>query len=197
MSNVLIYQKAGPSKLAVAFPVTVDFSGMTSLRTEPETVNLCRIAREDGSFMKPLRGDIPLYEGVKKYSYKLDPDRDLNGAGLVYFANFICFLDAAERHVLQSGDSAVPSSLLDSRSTYRRQIGYFGNAEADDSMSIEIAARAAVADQSDHRLMDFSFDYIVTRESDGKIIIVSSSRKVAPVRTKSEHGWADALSSPR
>jgi hypothetical protein len=35
------------------------------------------------------------------------PDRDLNGAGLVYFANYPMFLDICERDVLASARRAL------------------------------------------------------------------------------------------
>jgi len=185
MSNVFIHQKAGPSKLAVDFPSNVDFSRIPSLTKEPETVNMCRLARENGAFLEALPGDVSLFEGTREYTYSLDADRDLNGAGLVYFANFICFLDAAERQILRS--HAIPTSFLDKRSTYRRVIGYFGNAEASDSLSIQLRARARdVVNTRGERQVDFGFDYVLSRESDGKVIIVSSARKVAPVQDAEE-----------
>ena len=190
LSNVFIYQKAGPSKLAVAFPNSVNFSRIPSLPKEPETVKRCRVAKENGTFFELQPDDIPLFEGVRECRYILDPDRDLNGAGLVYFANFICFLDTAERQVLQSLANPLPISLLDSRSTYRRTIGYFGNAEASDSLIIQLTARARELSNSHGRQLDFGFDYKVTRESDNKVIIVSSARKVAPIRDAAEERWA-------
>ena len=194
MSNVFIHQKAGPSKLAVDFPKNVDFSRIPSLPKEPETVNLCRVAHERGGFLEPQADDIPLFENTKEHRYALDPDRDLNGAGLVYFANFICFLDVAERQILQSLPNPVPVSMLDNRSTYRRMIGYFGNAEASDSLSIQLRCRAReVSNPSQGRLVDFGFDYTLKRESDGKVILVSSARKVAPLQTLEEQSWADRL----
>jgi probable biosynthetic protein (TIGR04098 family) len=112
--------------------------------------------------------------GARQVSYVLDADRDANGAGLIYFANFVCFLDYAERSLLQSAH--LPTHLIDARSTYWRRIGYFGNAQVDDELEITITGKASTS-QEGYLLL--AFDYRVNRRSDGKMILVSSARKSA------------------
>lgn len=190
-SNVFIYQERGPSKLSLSVPVNVDFSGIPELSAPPDSLDLCRKAKTNGSFFTPHPDDTPLYEGEREFVYQIDPDRDLNGAGLVYFANFISFLDLAERRILSSLESPMPAELLDARSTYRRRIGYFGNAQCTDCLHIFLRARLQIVHSGDGQRLDITFDYRVLRSSDGKEIVVSSCRKIAPFAGNSDNEtWA-------
>ena len=126
--------------------------------------------------------------GTRDATYVLDPDRDANGAGLIYFANFVCFLDYAERVLLN--DRGTPASLVDARSTYWRRIGYFGNAPVTDQLRIAVCGRARCTDT----LVILSFDYRVWRASDGKLILVSSSRKSAEL-DDSGRAWISGMNN--
>src|ERR1700758_4014011 len=117
-SNVFIYQTAGPSKLAIAPPANMCFDGIQELKSQPDSLELCRVAKKTGTFCDVMNQHLPL--GCRAVTYQVDADRDVNGAGLIYFANFICFLDYAERELL--GEIDMPEKLLDARSTYWRRI---------------------------------------------------------------------------
>jgi len=191
-SNVFIHQEHGPSKLSLAVPANLEFSRIPELSLPPDSLNICREAKASGHFLDPEPGDIPLFEGEREFRYQIDADRDLNGAGLVYFANFVSFLDSAERHVLSTITDPVPASVLDVRSTYRRRIGYFGNAQSFDSLYIRIKARMNISRSSAGQMLDFGFDYRVSRHTDGKEILISSARKVAPLELRSPScRWAE------
>jgi probable biosynthetic protein (TIGR04098 family) len=193
MCNVFIHQQNGPSRLAVGFPANVDFSGIQQLATAPDSLQACREAKVHQRFLEPLPGDRPIFEGEREFEYVLDPDRDLNGAGLVYFANFVCFLDRAERQILRSLPAPVPTTLLDRRSTYRRCIGYFGNAEGHDLLKITCAARSRRCTEiSGDNVIDFGFDCSIRRASDGKEIVISSCRKVAAWSDGESEAWVKA-----
>ena len=195
-SNVFIYQERGPSKLSVSVPATMDFSQIPELEDQPDSLDLCRQAKAKRVFWDPAPGDIPLFEGRKEYVYGIDTDRDLNGAGLVYFANFICFLDRAEREILSGLPDPIPVELLDGRSSYRRRIGYYGNAQGTDRLHIFLAARMNILPSGDGSgLLDLGMDYQVRRSSDNKEILISSCRKVARFEKGSEgQRWAQARS---
>lgn len=185
--NVFVVQDDGPSSLRITPPQNLDYSQIRALAAQPDARQMCRRARDCGSFFEPEDDDVPLFDGRRAFRYQLDPDRDLNGAGLVYFANFIAFLDQAERRVLGEGSSALPLEILDLRSTYRRMIGYYGNARSSDALTIELRARARLADGNPgERLLDLGLDYTVTRVSDDRLIVVSSARKVAPLAAGSD-----------
>ena len=195
--NVFIYQERGPSKLSVSIPATMDFAKIPEMEEPPDALNLCRHSRTAGRFWEPEPDDRPLFEGTREYVYRIDMDRDLNGAGLIYFANFLTFLDLAEREVLSTLPDPPPMGLMDARSPYRRRSGYFGNAQATDRLQILVAARVRVLTVADgRRLLDLACDFTVRRLSDNKLIMISSSRKTAPLTPGSEdEAWTDRQGS--
>jgi probable biosynthetic protein (TIGR04098 family) len=191
-SNVFIYQERGPSKLSLSVPATMDFARIEELDAPPDSLDMCRQAKASGAFFEPFADDVPLYEGFREFLYKIDIDRDLNGAGLVYFANFVSFLDLAEREILSSLSDPVPPELLDSRSPYQRRTGYYGNAQATDRLHIAVSARTRlIRSRENATLLDTGLDYRVRRSSDDKLILISSCRKVAHVVPGTEgESWA-------
>jgi probable biosynthetic protein (TIGR04098 family) len=191
-SNVFIYQERGPSKLSLSIPVTMDFTRIPAREGQPDSLDLCRQARADGTFWAPAPDERALFEGTREFVYHLDVDRDLNGAGLVYFANFLSFLDLAEREILSDLEDPVPARVLDGRSTYLRRLGYFGNAQATDRLHILLAARWRLIELPDgNQAIDFGFDHKIRRSSDDKVITVSSCRKVARLEPGEEgERWA-------
>jgi probable biosynthetic protein (TIGR04098 family) len=185
-TNVFIYQLAGPQQLKMAQPDNCDFDGILELPSQPDSLDLCRAAKAEGTFQGPDSN--PGNLGSREVQYQLDPDRDSNGAGLIYFANFVCFLDFAERALLN--DVRAPEDLIDARSTYWRRLGYFGNAQAADRLQITIDGGVRVLD---NRRVSFAFDYRVSRASDGKLVLVSSSRKSAELNDTAQ-AWINTLS---
>ncbi len=171
-TNVFIYQLAGPQQLKMAQPENLNFDAMNELPEQPDSLAMCRAAKNESTFQAfdPSHTDL----GTRVVTYAIDPDRDANGAGLIYFANYVCFLDYAERAMLS--DLQLPAHLIDARSTYWRRQGYFGNAQVTDQLQIQITGRAGILNDS-HLLL--SFDYRMNRVSDGKMILVSSARKSA------------------
>jgi probable biosynthetic protein (TIGR04098 family) len=186
-TNVFIYQLAGPQQLKMAQPENLSFDGIQELPEQPDSLGLCRAAKNAGTFQAEGFDGVDL--GTREVVYAIDADRDANGAGLIYFANFVCFLDIAERTLLS--DHQLPSDLIDARSTYWRRIGYFGNAQVTDQLQIQISAKAGTFE--DTRLL-LSFDYRVNRASDGKMILVSSSRKSAKLDAAGKE-WISRLKS--
>jgi probable biosynthetic protein (TIGR04098 family) len=186
-SNVFIYQERGPSKLSLSTPETMDFSGIPELAAAPDSLDLCRESRLRGSFFGRKTDDLDLYEGDHQFVYQIDADRDLNGAGLVYFANFLSVLDSAERHVLGNLPDAVPADILDARSPYLRRIGYFGNAQSTDALCVGLRSRARVVEEAGGgTVLDLAFDARVRRSSDDKEVVISSCRKVAAVGPRTD-----------
>ena len=170
-TNVFIYQLGGPQQLKMSQPENCDFDKITELPEQPASLTLCRAAKEAGTFQALSEEGIDL--GTRDVDYPLDADRDANGAGLIYFANFVCFLDFAERAVLKQ--HAAPLDLVDARSTYWRRLGYFGNAQVTETLRVSIHGR--VWNEGPRAI--FGFDYRVYRSSDDKLILVSSARKSA------------------
>lgn len=169
-TNVFIYQLAGPQQLKMAQPENCDFSQIPELPSQPDSLDLCRSSKVAGAFEGPDANNGKL--GSIEVRYRLDPDRDANGANLIYFANFVCFLDYAERALLSR--HGAPDEVMDARSTYWRRLGYFGNALATDQLDITIRGGIEMRDE---QFVILAFDYRVHRVSDNKLILVSCARK--------------------
>lgn len=184
-TNVFIYQLAGPQQLKMSQPENCDFDRILELPSQPDSLDICRAAKVEGTFQGPDSN--PGNLGSRDVKYQLDPDRDANGAGLIYFANFVCYLDFAERALLD--DVEAPEDMVDARSTYWRRLGYFGNAKATDLLRIMIQGGVRVLDNS---CVSFAFDYQVFRASDCKLILLSSSRKLAALNDAAQ-AWIDTL----
>jgi probable biosynthetic protein (TIGR04098 family) len=177
--NVFIVQERGPSQLKVTEPANLDFSRIELLPEAPDTRATCRLARERGHFWVPDDSWTALPVKSLDVAYQIDPDRDLNGAKLLYFANYVAILERAERALLLAND--VPERVVSGRATYERAIGYFGNALASDSLTIAISGFTRVKGEGETARREFQFDYRLCRVSDGITIAVSSCRKTAPV----------------
>src|SRR4029434_8542711 len=87
----------------------------------------------------PAAGAEPLWPGEREVVYRINADRDVNGVGLVYFANYIAFADYAERTALDAA-GCFPPDALNPRLTLRRSMGYYGNARFDDSLVMLVEA---------------------------------------------------------
>ncbi len=122
-------------------------------------------------------------DGPVQQEYRLVPDRDLNGAGLVYFANYPMFLDICERAVLLSARLPLSESLLDRRTVVHRQSAYLNNASSTDTLRIEIEpwiherelARTKGGETVDLRL---HVNCRMYRCSDDRLMMVSTALKV-------------------
>lgn len=107
-------------------------------------------------------------------TYEINPDRDSNGAGLVYFSNFIAFMDYAERKILSRDhfSGIVSNKQLNSRTTKHRKIVYFGNARLEDTLKIEIKFFKNAS-----KPYYIGMRYLISRLCDSKIICLSECIK--------------------
>ena len=113
-------------------------------------------------------------DGPVMRDYKLVPDRDLNGAGLVYFANYPMFLDICERDVLASCREPLPDAAIDRRTLVRRRSAYLNNASSRDTLRIEIEPWMRRDGDATHLHVNAR----MFRRSDDRLMMVSTARKV-------------------
>jgi probable biosynthetic protein (TIGR04098 family) len=139
---------------------------------EPESSRIVRAARTQGRFPTPDATGDPLWTGAFQTRVPIDPDRDLNGVGLLYFANYVAFLDAAERRALQEA-AGMDAAALNGRVTVRRRIAYFGNAEPADQLDVEVEALRLAGPHAGHLLVH----HRVRRASDGRLIAVAMAER--------------------
>lgn len=94
-ANIFITPEKGNSRLRVAPPAQADFRDLPLLPNDDNPYHLTRAASESGTL--GLLDDGWQEIGTREHRYAIDVDRDTNGAGLVYFANYVAFMDTAER----------------------------------------------------------------------------------------------------
>jgi probable biosynthetic protein (TIGR04098 family) len=170
LSNVFVREGAGTHDLRVTTPANALIEGIPASAVEADSYRLIKEARERGSFFAAPEGAHPLWQGAREVAYEINADRDVNGVGLVYFANYVAFMDFAERRALEDAGAYAPAAL-DGRRTLRRRIGYYGNAERHDVLLVDVEALTLPAPG---RLL---LHHRVRRRGDGRLIAVSSVEK--------------------
>ena len=128
--NIFITPELGNRQLRVAAPANADFSGFAVLPNGENPYQLTRAARACGQLdllderWEPGADDP---EGIA-VPYAIDPERDTNGAGLVYFASYFSFMAAAER--VAAAACPVPAIRdADGRLVQSRRTAYYGNVD--------------------------------------------------------------------
>jgi probable biosynthetic protein (TIGR04098 family) len=162
----------GNSVLRVAPPVGADFSGLPVLPNEENPYHFTRRALETGELGLFDESWSPV--GVPfDHRYTIDVDRDTNGAGLVYFAQYVTFMETTERLALASGLGGIDPAAASERSLRHRRIAYYGNADVFDTITI----RATLLRPSGSS-RSIGFRYAVARQEDGERICLSEALKV-------------------
>jgi len=172
LSNVFVCEGTGPDDLRITAPANSRIDDVPPSAAEPDSYRLIKEARREGRFFAPAEGADALWPGARTVVYPINPDRDVNGVGLVYFANYVAFMDFAERRALEDS-GAYAAAELDGRTTLRRRIGFYGNARRHDTLAVEIEAWRA-PDVRDRLLLH----HRLRRSADGRLIAVSSVEKV-------------------
>jgi probable biosynthetic protein (TIGR04098 family) len=171
LSNVLVAVGKGADDLRIAWPENARIEEVPVLPAEPESYRTIKRARQEGRFFSAPEGATPLWSGAQSAVCAVNPDRDLNGVGLLYFCNYVAFMDFAERKLLEEGSFFSPEEL-DRRVTVRRQIGFYGNAQPHETLEIEVEAASLAGDVG--RLI---LHHRVRRRSDQRLIAVGSVEK--------------------
>jgi probable biosynthetic protein (TIGR04098 family) len=169
--NIFITPAKGNTGLRVAPPVGADFSRLTPLPNDDNPYHFTRSALETGTlglFDDTWSPAGPPFE----YRYAIDPDRDTNGAGLVYFAQYVTFMETAERLALTTGDNPFDPAARTARSLRHRRIAYYGNADASDTITVRVSVLRHLTSS---RWMGLR--YAVERQEDGQRICLSEALK--------------------
>lgn len=169
LSNVLVGLGSGADDLRISTPVNADIERLPSLDEEPDSYRTIKLARQSGHFFDAPGGAESLWPGSRRIVYELNPDRDVNGVGLIYFANYVVFTDFAERRAL-ADVGGIEADRIDRRVTVRRRIGYYGNAQPSDRLEIEVEGTRLPGG-------NLLFHHRLRRTSDDRLIGVSSVEK--------------------
>jgi probable biosynthetic protein (TIGR04098 family) len=181
LSFVLVSPGDGPDALRISTPANAQMDRIPPLTSEPDTYRIVKRARAAGGFVSTPGPGRQLWSGTFSRAYPINADRDLNGVGLLYFANYIVFLDAAERDALQERAGLTPERL-DGRVTLWRRIAYYGNARSSDRLDITVEAYARDG-EPDGRLLVL---HQVRRVSDGRLIALAGAERRLRVPPSSE-----------
>ena len=171
--NIFVTPVKGNSVLRVAPPASADFSGLTPLPNDDNPYHLTRAAAE-GRGLGVLDGRWSP-AGSFEHRYRIDVDRDTNGAGLVYFANYATFMETAERLAVESLALPIQPELVTRRSLVHRRIAYYGNADVADTIDVRVTV---LRDPGDPRSL--GFQYAIERHEDRQTICLSEAVKVLP-----------------
>jgi probable biosynthetic protein (TIGR04098 family) len=173
LSFVLVAMGGGPDDLHVSTPRNARIEQIPPLEQEPDSYRLVRAAQAAGTLLPAPPKTRRLWERPYARTYPINPDRDLNGVGLLYFANYVAFLDVAERDALEQVGGLDPC-LLDGRVTVRRQIAYYGNARSSDRLQLTVEGWMLDGPPAPRLLVQHS----VRRESDGRLVSLASAERL-------------------
>ncbi|MBI1763012.1 MAG: hypothetical protein HYR56_16415 [Acidobacteria bacterium] len=187
LSNIFVLQFNGAEWLKKARPANPGFETIPALAEAPDAYLLVKQAEKEGCFARPPAGYVPMTAGPVQTTYKLAPDRDLNGAGLVYFANYPLFLDLAERELLAGAALPLTEELLDRRTLVRRRSAYLNNASARDLLLIEAEPWVENPFAAGHPAPELApirlwINYKMFRQSDARLMMVSTVEKTVSGR---------------
>jgi probable biosynthetic protein (TIGR04098 family) len=163
---IFIAPVQGNSELRVAPPANTDFSAIPPLPNDENPYHLAREAKDTGS-LGLIEDGWPRIGDAFDFPYEIDADRDTNGAGLVYFANYITFMERAERAMFEA--RALPGA---SRTLTHRRTTYYGNADPRDTIRVRLSAY-----QNPRRGDRVGFRYTIERQQDGQLICLSEALK--------------------
>jgi probable biosynthetic protein (TIGR04098 family) len=191
LSNIFVRQFGGAEWLKKGRPAHPRFAQIPPLSEPPDSYLLAKQAEQDGHLGLAGDGWTPMTDGPVQRDYSLIPDRDLNGAGLVYFANYPMFLDICERDVLLSALSPLSEDLVDRRTVIRRRSAYLNNASSSDTLRIELepwirAAGAPGVPDNESLDLHLHVNCRMYRRSDNRLMMVSTVRKVVRAATRGE-----------
>jgi probable biosynthetic protein (TIGR04098 family) len=183
LSNIFVKKFAGAEWLKKGRPVHPRFTEIPALPEPPDSYLTTKEVEKAGRFGSCGLQSIPMTDGPVQRDYRLVPDRDLNGAGLVYFANYPMFLDICERDVLLSARLPLSEGLVDRRTVIHRQSAYLNNASSGDILRIEIEPWISVPEvprrESDETTdLHLHINCRMYRRSDERLMMVSTVQKV-------------------
>jgi probable biosynthetic protein (TIGR04098 family) len=198
-SNIFVKMLKGASWLKKSRPAQPGADNIPKVAEMPDSYPRIKQASEEGNFGPPPEHFSLITPETLRLEYQIEPDRDLNGVGLIYFANYCMIQDIAERRLLPE-EPLIPigHDLLDARTVVSRQSAYLANAHQSDSIFVSIDAWLENPFLSDHPAPEMApirlfMNYEMIRRSDNRKMLVSSAEKVIFGKTLEEAGLLASL----
>ncbi len=183
-SNIFVKVLRGVNWPEKSTPVQPGLDNIPKIAEVPDSYVLAKKASEDGSFGPPPEYFSSITPEPLRVEYLIEPDRDLNGEGLLSFANYCMIQDIAERRLLPEKPLIpIGHDLLDARTVVSRQSAYLADAEQSDSIFLSIDAWLENPFLADHPAPEMApirlfMNYEMVRRSDGRKMLVSQAEKV-------------------
>lgn len=188
MSNAFVMKFDGAQWLKKSRPKSGSLDAVAEMPSPPESYELSRLAQQDGIVGTSTAGSRAVHDVEVCYEYAVQPDRDVNGVGLLYFANYPLFLDLAERHALKQVGTLWSDAIINTRSLLARDIIYLNNAAWHDSMTIRTRSWVRLLPGRDAELHVAS-EQRMFRQSDGRLMCVSWSEKIVTDASNQLQRW--------
>ena len=127
LTNTFVQQWEGAGWLKKSRPMHSGLDEIAEIKVESEKYMRGREYAEGNKWEEALEVTHKrLFDSPCRIEYPIVADRDLNGVGLVYFANFPQILDICEREALtQSTKNGITHDILARRATIERESFYF------------------------------------------------------------------------
>jgi probable biosynthetic protein (TIGR04098 family) len=114
LSNVFVCEGSGPDDLRITRAREQPHRRRAGVRGRARLVPLDQGSAPGRPVLRARRRRRGALGGARTVVYPINPDRDVNGVGLVYFANYVAFMDFAERRALEDS-GAYAAVELDGR----------------------------------------------------------------------------------
>lgn len=185
-SNIFVKMLQGAQWLKKSKPAQAGIDRIPQLDALPDSAELSKQADANDTFEPPPAGWISLSDAPVEIEYDIIPDRDLNGAGLLYFANYPQILDILERRVLQERLAVcLPEAVVDQRTLVKRQSAYLSNASQSDRLRVKVrvyaenpfAPAAGKPAKPEERRINLWLNFVMKRCSDDRKMMVCTARK--------------------
>jgi probable biosynthetic protein (TIGR04098 family) len=192
-TNVFIARLGGNTKLKVFKPAGIEGAEVSALAESPVGIDDQKRAQSQGVIdgVEAEGTPIPLVPRIDApIRYRVIPESDLNGAGLLYFVRYIAMCNYAERRFLTEHLSPPTSSAFTAcLSVEERKTVFFGNAGADDEIDLYVTAHAVLPEDGPPHVLStghrrpvrFLFRIDLYRVSDKSLIASTLVRKGAHV----------------
>ncbi len=196
-SNIFVKMLQGAQWLKKSKPAQAGIDLIPQLDALPDSAEICKQADTNNHFEPSPKSWIALSDAPVEIEYDIIPDRDLNGAGLLYFANYPQILDILERKVLQERLAIrFPESVVDQRTLVKRQSAYLSNASQSDRLRVTVSVSVenpfAFANAKE-RPINLWLNFVMNRISDGRKMMVSTARKTCTGVKWADTGVLDQL----
>jgi len=184
LSNIFVKKLKDASWLKKARPALPGVDDIHKVDEVPDSYTRIKVADAAGSFSKPPPHFSHLTPQRLHMTYAIDPDRDINGVGLLYHANYPRILDIAERTLLTRLPNApLPDEFLDLRTLVCRESALLSNAHQSDSIGVSLDVWMENPYLAGHPAPEAApvrlfLNYEMVRHSDGRRMAVSSAEKV-------------------